>query len=45
MDWRYPDDASMGFDRTPVMFLRPESAKVIPIAPYLERQRATPTLP
>ncbi len=24
VDWRYSDDVGIGFDRTPVMFLRPE---------------------
>lgn len=40
VDWRYVDDTSLGFDRTPVMFLHPAPAKVIEIKPYLERRAA-----
>ncbi len=37
VDFRYPNDADMGFDRTPVMFLRPLPARVIQLEPYLKR--------
>lgn len=37
IDWRYADDASMGFDRTPCMFLGPEK---VTLEAFIERLSA-----